>query len=452
MHTMRRTVLWWVVIASIAAVGAALLFGRGTASGAAAVLYVAPAGADRATCGAESAPCKTISQAVTNAATGDTIVVAAGTYAEQVTIAKPLTLTGKQATIDATGHDNGILLMTNAAGSASGSTVSGFTVERAIGEGVLAMQVSNVTIANNAVVDNDTGAGTSQTKECAPQGPVPGDCGEGLHLMTVANSTVSGNTVEGNDGGILVTDELGPTHGNQIVHNTVTGNVKDCGITLASHSPKAVANGQPQPALGGVYDNTVSGNLSAKNGTAGAGVGIFAAAPGAGAYGNVVKGNIIFGNGMPGVTIHSHAPNQDVNGNQIVDNQIGTNGTGGDPDFGNADTTGIAIGSAVIPVTGTVISGNTIGDVTDGVWATTNVSTSGISANTLTNVTTALKQVAPKPPAAPPGAAPAPATTGMAGLVSGSAGIGGIAGEVALLLVLAATAVAATRSRLDGRP
>ncbi len=65
-------------------------------------------------------------------------VVCAGTYAESVAVAKALTLSGQGATIDATGLDNGIKI------TASNVTVSGFTVENATGEGILAQQPNPV--------------------------------------------------------------------------------------------------------------------------------------------------------------------------------------------------------------------------------------------------------------------------------------------------------------------
>ena len=136
-----------------------------TAAVAATTLNVAPTGTDSATCGPTATPCKTISQAVTNASAGDTVSVAAGTYAEMVTIAKQITLQGASAattTIDATGKVNGVLLTSGSAGS----TVQGFTVKNALGEGILAMQTSNVTIQQNTVTANDKGAGTMATKEC----------------------------------------------------------------------------------------------------------------------------------------------------------------------------------------------------------------------------------------------------------------------------------------------
>ena len=74
-----------------------LAFGA-PAAYAATTLYVdASTGLDSGTCGAQVSPCQTIQQAVDNASSGDTIVVAAGTYAERVQIDEPLTLEGAQA-------------------------------------------------------------------------------------------------------------------------------------------------------------------------------------------------------------------------------------------------------------------------------------------------------------------------------------------------------------------
>ena len=55
--------------------------------------YVSPSGVDNPTCSRNS-PCKHIQQAVNVASAGDTISLARGSYVEQVSIAKDLTLTG----------------------------------------------------------------------------------------------------------------------------------------------------------------------------------------------------------------------------------------------------------------------------------------------------------------------------------------------------------------------
>ena len=137
-------------------------------------------------------------------------------------------------TIDATGLDNGIKI------AASNVMVSDFTVENATGEGILAQQpnpvkgpmiggmqlytglpITDVVIVHNTVENNDQGglpanAATTKYAECQASGNIPGDCGEGIHLWSVANSQVLFNTVTGNAGGILLTDEFGPTYGNLI--------------------------------------------------------------------------------------------------------------------------------------------------------------------------------------------------------------------------------------------
>ena len=64
-----------------------------------ATLYVSEGGGDGGTCGAETDPCKTIQQAITNADPGDTISIAAGTYEEGLSIDKSLTLRGPYANV-----------------------------------------------------------------------------------------------------------------------------------------------------------------------------------------------------------------------------------------------------------------------------------------------------------------------------------------------------------------
>jgi parallel beta-helix repeat protein len=338
-------------------------------------------GIDSATCGALTAPCATIAQGVTNARPGQTVVVGPGTYKELVVIPKPLTLDGNGATIDASGLTQGSGMSMDAAGvlvlpTASGSTIEGLRITGANGEGILIMSASGVRVEHNKVSGNDLGAPPASSYfECQPQGQVPGDCGEGIHLMSATDSQVVGNNVTGNAGGILVTDELGPAHDNSIANNYVADNLYDCGITMPSHSTNAVdASGNLHPSLGGVYDNTVSGNRIFGNGVLGEGAGVLiaAAGPGGASYNNQIIGNVISGNEMSGVTIHSHAPNQDVSGNTIAGNNIGPNNLGGDPDFPDPATTGILVGSAVVPVSVTIGHNNIHGNSVD-VFTTTNV-------------------------------------------------------------------------------
>jgi parallel beta-helix repeat protein len=316
---------------------------------------------------------------------GAEIVVASGSYRGQVTATKRLRIVGiGKPTIDAAGRANGILI---AGRSAAGSVVRGLVVEGATYEGILALGTSNVTIADNVVRHDDRGFFTGHfTGECAENGQPgahisdlrAGGCGEGIHLASTSYSRVIGNLVTGNTGGIYLTDELAPAAHNVIADNRVVANPYDCGITLASHSSRAVSQaGRPQPNAGGVYDNLVRGNVANRNGRRNAGAGILVAAafPGSAAYGNWIIGNRASHNGLPGVTLHSHFGNQDLNGNVIEDNVIGRNaisgwpnGAPGDGDGNVTHTTGILVWSAVTKITRIRVVGNRIRDDYFGVW------------------------------------------------------------------------------------
>src|SRR5450759_3720170 len=347
----------------------------GTSLAASSRLYVSREhGSDANPCSA-SMPCRTIGHAVDVAPAGATIHVDKGTYGEQVSITKSLTLKGENAVIDATGQTGGIQPLAGMGivgygllvfgPGASGSVVEGFTVEHAIGEGILVAGTSNVRIAHNTVKLNDAGVGTTDTFECKGQPPIPGDCGEGLHFVSVTWSSILHNVVENNVGGILITDEFGPSAHNVISYNIARNNVADCGITLPSHN-----------SAGGVYDNLVSHNVSEDNG--GAGVGMFASSPGTASYDNRVIDNTLRDNGQAGVAIHAHAPGQNVSGNVIRGNTISGNGI--DPDSLSGQPTGIALFSAVVPVTVTV-SDNHIANEYWGIFRSRSLTISGLSTN-----------------------------------------------------------------------
>jgi hypothetical protein len=329
---------------ALVAVIAVVIGVTGAAAGAATgTLYVsAQHGSDANPCTA-SAPCKTIGHAVAIASRGQSIVVLQGTYHETVTITKQLSVSGQGATINASGMINGVVI---SGGGAEGASLRGFRIVDAIGEGVLAVSTSRLIIEHNLLANNDHGHDTPVTPECATNGQVPGDCGEALHLMSVKNSRVIANEITHNIGGILITDEVGPSSGNWVANNNSHDNAEDCGITLPSHNPNAVAN----PKAGGVYDNTIINNVSSYNG--GAGVGMFAPFPGAASYNNHVIGNTTIGNGEAGIAIHSHAPGQNVSGSTIVGNYVAGNGV--DPDANTEHPVGIALFSAVDETTVTV--------------------------------------------------------------------------------------------------
>jgi nitrous oxidase accessory protein NosD len=319
----------------------------------------------------------TISAAVTAASPGDVIAVYPGTYREQVNIAKPLSLISKKqsaAIIDATGKANGIFIDGMGAAPNAGVTdvvVSGFTIRNADFEGILIANASNVTIVQNVVAHNNRALNTS-TLTCpgipAFETNEGEDCGEGIHLMAADHASIVRNEVEWNSGGILTSDETGPSRDNVINENFVHDNPFDCGITMASHAPAVSII----PSAGlpyGVMRNTVAGNRSWHNGAqqpgAGAGIGIFAPFPGTTDAENVVVGNDVRDNGLPGITMHNHAyspmaPPVNMNDNVIIGNFLSGNAAD-TADAATGGPTGINIYS-VAPITGTMVLQNRFED------------------------------------------------------------------------------------------
>jgi parallel beta-helix repeat protein len=367
----------------LAVVCAALVGLTGSAAAAApnATRYVSTSGTDTGDC--ITSPCRTIGYAVAQATARDTVSVASGTYDESVTVTEQLSLVGSGATIDAAGFFNGIVI---SGAGAAGTVVRGFTIVNANLEGLFANKTSDLKIADNTLMHNDA---------FGPFHPLcvtePDDCGEALHLQTVTGSTVIGNLVQDNVGGILLTDEDGPTAGNTISGNSVVGNTLDCGITLASHwfnfgAPVA-------PDVAGVYQNKILDNTS--NGNGAAGIGIFAGPPGAAAWGNLVVGNTATNNGLPGVAIHSHTAFQNANDNVIVNNTL--TGNGPDDDIpGDDAATGITVFADVTtiappflpasPIARTVISANRISDEHFGIFTLGATTLSGLPSNKFSSV------------------------------------------------------------------
>jgi nitrous oxidase accessory protein NosD len=375
-----------------------------------------PWGADRS---CRSARFRTIQSAVNAARPGSTVVVCKGTYHEQVVLNKPLSLQGQRATIDQAGVTPAFQVTLPGLGTqtifagvvmvSSGIRFTGFTVTHAQGEGILAAglgrEVTGISISHSAVVHNDLGFGVPNSPyfQCAAQGAVPGDCGEGVHFIGVAYSAIKGNLIADNAGGVLLSDDTGPTHNNLVANNVVTGNATDCGITVPGHNPNALsATGQPQPSVAGVYANVIRGNVVTNNGLKGEGAGVlFAnATAGTASYDNLVLRNYIAGNGLSGVTMHAHTikPGQfeDLNGNRVIGNAIGKNNIDGDtldcpPNSPctpqDLRTTGVLVFSGGTRVT-TTIAFNHIFDNAIGIWLSKAVTAAGLRTNTFRNVTT----------------------------------------------------------------
>jgi parallel beta-helix repeat protein len=393
----------------VGVVGAALL--AQPAGAVTVTLTVATTGTDTGNC--VSSSCATLGYALSQAAAGDTIVLQPGTYMASADPAStsntvPAALSG--LTIESDAAMSGDAANTIVDGAAANNlvvnandvTVNGITFENSGAAGIMMSPPSSAvapaavtgeTIENNVINNSDQCGLTPSTAVCTAAIGA-GDYGESIWMLSVTDSTIEGNTVEnGLGGGILVSDEDGPNFGNTIENNTILDNgvtFAGCGITLAAHNNAAIFMsgpnaGQPDPAAGGVYNNTVKGNTS--NGNGATGIGVFNAA-----YNNVIQGNTFDNNGEPGVKLNPTFPGGDVNGNSIIGNTVGVNslldGPGGNsPGSHNShstQTTGIMVDAPAGPVTGTIIQGNTVSGNYFGIYLQAGASSSTVSGNSVT--------------------------------------------------------------------
>jgi hypothetical protein len=326
----------------------------------------------------------TIQAAVNHASAGDVIKVASGTYKEYVTIGISVSVLGADADstiVNATGKPHGFFVDGFDHHGLANVTISGFTVENALFEGVLVVSASNVTIRDDRLINNDSTSGlnfTGAATGCPDQpgsgvyeNDETGDCGGAIHLVGTAHSTIADNFMTGNADGILISDETAESHDNLLIHNAVIDNPLECGIVLASHPP----TGHTAPPFAphfGVDHNTVAENVSTGNGVqiGGSGAGLFTDGMGTGhVVGNVIIHNKLVGNGLGGVALHTHVgpafglPDDDMDDNVIVGNFIAKN-LPDQADTATPGNVGININSGMggSPVHGTVIAYNVIRD------------------------------------------------------------------------------------------
>jgi parallel beta-helix repeat protein len=237
--------------------------------------------------GTISTPFCTITSAAKVAQPGQTVLVAAGTYPEQVSPARSGTADLPIAYRAA--PDNLVVVTGGATGSGfklssrSWITISGFTVSGSPSHGISATAGSHLTITSNDV----SGAGE----------PVSGYTKRGIYLSDVADSLVSGNVTHDNsEAGIYLADT-------------------SSGITVSGNRSFRNARGYTRAAPGidvrGV-DNVVTRNVTFDNEDTG--LQFYN-----GAKRNVVAGNLTYGNGDHGID-DLGAVDQIITGNTVYDN------------------------------------------------------------------------------------------------------------------------------------
>jgi len=278
------------------------------------------------TCAVPSVSYPTIQSAV-NDPTCDEIDVAAGTYIEQVTINRTVTLKGAQAGVDARTRSGAESIITNACGpvqiEADTVVIDGFTIEGSTlpdpcflagiwtNPGFSGTQGGH-TIVNNIVQNNISGIELDSTCSAAPtlvqhnliqnnNNPGPGS-GNGIQTnFGLCNATIDANKFSG--------------HSNSSV---LISSGNDSGITVSNNT---LVGGTPERIIfGGVTNGVISGNVS--NGSTSSGVvRLFG-----GDTNIAVTGNVLL-NGVRGIFVDNQfAPNSGVTAHQ---NCISGNTTAG---------------------------------------------------------------------------------------------------------------------------
>jgi len=204
-------------------------------------------------------------------------------------------------------------------------TVEGFTVKGAEGEGILAInphprsvKIEGMPLFTGKPLTTSPSRTTSSRTTTSDSTTVVAlrllyaqrrvRLWEGIHLLSVARSSVVDNQSVGNSGGILLTDEFGPNH-----DNLVEGKLRRGQHQGLRHSPcRATISGstqddQPDPSFGRRLrqpDHRQSGDSHVWR--VWSRIGVFAPGSFTASYNNVVSGNLIEGNGLAGISVHSH--------------------------------------------------------------------------------------------------------------------------------------------------
>jgi parallel beta helix pectate lyase-like protein len=168
----------------------------------AATLHVAPAGNDAADCLTETTACRTIGAGVGKASAGDAISIAAGSYHENLTLAKNLSLLGEgedTTIIDGGGTGQTVSIASGTAITLTGVTVTNGNANQGAGifnAGTLALL--NSTVSNSRAPVDGGGVYNVGSASIVESTIVSNSAqyGAGLYnygQLTVVRSTISGN-------------------------------------------------------------------------------------------------------------------------------------------------------------------------------------------------------------------------------------------------------------------
>lgn len=174
--------------------------------------YVDGAGDDGDDCLSLGTACQTVGGAVSKAADGDTIIVAAGIYTETLHISKDLTITGsgRQSTV-LNGNQTGRVIQTTGQLTMQDLTIRNGRADDIFGGGVY--NVGDLTLDNTLIISNSNNVGggiNNRGTLLLQNSAVISNAGGGLYnyahgdyhgVMTITHSLIAGNS-DGMGGGL----------------------------------------------------------------------------------------------------------------------------------------------------------------------------------------------------------------------------------------------------------
>lgn len=261
--------------------------------------------------GTATQPYCTIGAGVSHAVAGHTVQVAAGSYAEMVTMPRsgtstqPITVTAAPgATVTLSGGVNGFKVSSKAY-----IVISGFTVTGTSGPSF------NLGASNHLTIQNDTASNAGQ--------PVSGATARGIYLSGVTDSVISGNTVHNvTDSGIYVNGTSGniTVSGNTTYLNARGYERAAAGIDVRGPSVSVIGNVSHDNEDSGIQFYTgassvlAADNVTYNNGDHGI--------DDLNVAGGTIVGNTVYHNCTTGINVEGTSGNYVIKNNIAVDNAV----------------------------------------------------------------------------------------------------------------------------------
>jgi parallel beta-helix repeat protein len=261
--------------------------------------------------GTSGRPFCTIDKGASVATSGQSVLVASGTYAEKVTVrnsgvgGRPIVIRPRRgATVAITGGSNGFVLS-----GVQHVQIDGFTITNPTSYGISVSNSSDIVLSNNTI----TYAGT----------PASGQIAAGIRLVNTTASTVTGNITDHNsDHGIYI--GTGST-GNTVSYNEASWNANEYrrnanGINVIGAGNTVIGNIVHDNEDSGLQfftggnDNLATLNVSYNNGDHGI--------DNLNVTGGRLIGNTIYHNCTSGINVEGTSGNYVVKNNIAVDNAV----------------------------------------------------------------------------------------------------------------------------------